>query len=214
MGCGRPTACSLNDSADDRPAEVFRKGIPQREHRPTGTEPQVRVFRIGVPRTVPVKGAIPTNPGPARALLVESVACPAIRKVRAECLTAWAQLRKALVAERRPGRPVPPMAGTAAIGGCASAGHRHRGGPGPVLDDGILAGAAYRLLPARRPGLTSGVGPRTGPRPPARTTGCRGARPDWRAASSPCCRRRRTGPGPAAGGSLRRPTAAASAAEW
>jgi hypothetical protein len=49
----------------------------------------------------------------ARALVVESVACPAIRKVRAECLTAWAQLMEALVAERRPDRPVPPMAGTA-----------------------------------------------------------------------------------------------------
>jgi hypothetical protein len=42
-----------------------------------------------------------TNPGPARALVVESVACPAIRKVRAEYLTAWA-----------PPRP----SGTAAIG--------------------------------------------------------------------------------------------------
>lgn len=43
----------------------------------------------------------------------------AIRKVRAGCLTAWAQLMvapAALVAERRPDRPVPPMAGTAAIG--------------------------------------------------------------------------------------------------
>ena len=29
------------------------------------------------------------NPGPARALVIESVACPAIRKVRAECLAAW-----------------------------------------------------------------------------------------------------------------------------
>ncbi|MDH6127002.1 hypothetical protein [Kitasatospora sp. GP82] len=47
--------------------------------------------------------------------MVESVACPAIRKGRAECLTAWAQLMEALVAERCPDRPVPPMAGTAAI---------------------------------------------------------------------------------------------------
>ncbi|MFV5993759.1 hypothetical protein ACNPQM_15240 [Streptomyces sp. NPDC056231] len=39
-----------------------------------------------------------------------------IRKVRAECLTAWAQLMEALVAERRPDRPVPLVAGTAAIG--------------------------------------------------------------------------------------------------
>jgi hypothetical protein len=29
---------------------------------------------------------------------------------------AWAQLMEALVAERRPGRPVPPMTGTAAVG--------------------------------------------------------------------------------------------------
>ncbi|MGW3661498.1 hypothetical protein ACWD6R_40485 [Streptomyces sp. NPDC005151] len=49
-------------------------------------------------------------------LVAESVACPAIRKVRAGCLTAWAQLMAALVAERRPDRPAPPMAGTAAIG--------------------------------------------------------------------------------------------------
>jgi hypothetical protein len=47
------------------------------------------------------------NPGPARALVVASVGCPAIRKIRAECLTAWAQLMEALVAERRPDRPVP-----------------------------------------------------------------------------------------------------------
>lgn len=31
-------------------------------------------------------------------------------------------------------------------GGCASAGHRHRGGPGPALDERRAAGAAYRLL--------------------------------------------------------------------
>ncbi|MFG2025213.1 hypothetical protein [Streptomyces sp. NPDC048825] len=56
------------------------------------------------------------NTGPARALVVESVACPAIRTVRVECLTASSQLMAALAAERRPDRPVPPMAGTAAIG--------------------------------------------------------------------------------------------------
>jgi len=39
--------------------------------------------------------------------MVESVACPAIRKVLAEFLTAWAQLTEALVAERRPHRQVP-----------------------------------------------------------------------------------------------------------
>ncbi|WP_433259162.1 hypothetical protein ACQPYK_23450 [Streptosporangium sp. CA-135522] len=55
------------------------------------------------------------NPGPAQALVVESVACPAIRKVRAECITAWAQLMEALVAERRPDRPVPPRSGRLCI---------------------------------------------------------------------------------------------------
>ncbi|MFK4593636.1 hypothetical protein RKD30_000303 [Streptomyces pristinaespiralis] len=72
---------------------------------------------------------------------------------------------------------------------------------------------AYRPRLTEGTGLTSGVGRRTGTRPPARTTGCRCALPDWRATSSPCCRRRRTVPGPAAGGSLRRPTAARTAAE-
>ncbi len=43
---------------------------------------------------------------------------PAQRSARygAEFLTAWAQLTEALVAERRPDRPVLPMAGTAAMG--------------------------------------------------------------------------------------------------
>ncbi|MFB7007423.1 MULTISPECIES: hypothetical protein [unclassified Streptomyces] len=48
--------------------------------------------------------------------MAESLACPAIRKVRAGCLTAWAQLMEVLVAERRPDPPVPSMAGPAAIG--------------------------------------------------------------------------------------------------
>ena len=70
------------------------------------------------------------NPGPARALVVESVVCPAIHKVRAECLTAWAQLM-----EGAGGRAPPRPAGTADgryrrdRGGCASAGHCHRGCP-------------------------------------------------------------------------------------
>ena len=51
------------------------------------------------------------KPRPGRALVVESVACPAIRRVRVERLAAWTQLTEALVAERRPDRPVPPMAG-------------------------------------------------------------------------------------------------------
>src|SRR5437773_3457323 len=56
------------------------------------------------------------HPGPAQTLVVEWVGCPAIGKVRAEFLTAWAQLMEALVAERRPDRPVAPIAGTAAVG--------------------------------------------------------------------------------------------------
>lgn len=54
---------------------------------------------------------------------------------------------QALVAERRPDRPVPPMAGTAAIGAVVHL-------PGAVIEEGrdrssmsgILAGTAYRLL--------------------------------------------------------------------
>ena len=76
------------------------------------------------------------------------------------------------------------------------AGHRHRGGPGPVLDERRPGRPAYVCCwPDGGRGLTSGAGRRTGPRRPPRTTGCRRARPDWRAASSPWSRRRRTGPG-------------------
>ena len=81
--------------------------------------------------------------------MVESVACPAIRKIRAECLTAWAQLMEALVAERRPDRPVPPMAGTAAVGAVV-----HllttaiEEGRDLFSMSGILADSSYRLLPA------------------------------------------------------------------
>ncbi|WP_328756076.1 hypothetical protein [Streptomyces sp. NBC_00271] len=86
-------------------------------------------------------------PGPALALVVESVACPAIRKVTGECLTAWAQLMEALVAERRPDRPVPPMGGTVAIGAIVYL-------PATAIEEdrdvssmsGILAGTTYRLL--------------------------------------------------------------------
>jgi hypothetical protein len=56
---------------------------------------------------------------------------------------------QALVADRRPDRPVQPMSDTGLIGcGRACAGHRHRGGLGPVLMSGTLADTAYRLLPA------------------------------------------------------------------
>ncbi|MFJ7494522.1 hypothetical protein ACIQZB_25600 [Streptomyces sp. NPDC097727] len=60
-----------------------------------------------------------------------------------------AQLMKALVAGRRPDRPVPPMAGTSAIGAVvhlpASA---IKEGRDLSSMSGILAGTAYRLLPA------------------------------------------------------------------
>ncbi len=58
-----------------------------------------------------------------------------------------AQLMEALVAERRPDRPVPPMAGTAAIGAVvhllATAIEEGRD-LSPI--SGILAGTAYCLL--------------------------------------------------------------------
>ncbi|MER5548971.1 hypothetical protein [Streptomyces sp. NPDC002589] len=65
------------------------------------------------------------------------------------CLTAWAQLMEALVAERRPDRPVPPMAGTAAIGAVVQL-------PANAIEEGrhlssmsgLLAGTGYPLLPA------------------------------------------------------------------
>lgn len=60
---------------------------------------------------------------------------------------------------------------------------RGKGRKGSLLDERPLANNTYRLPPAWWPGLTSGAGRRTGPRPPPRTTGCRCARPDWRAAS-------------------------------
>lgn len=70
-------------------------------------------------------------PTPARVLVVEPVACPAIHEVAAECVTARAQLIKTLVAEHCPHRPVPPMAGTAAIGAVVRLpATAHRGGPG------------------------------------------------------------------------------------
>jgi hypothetical protein len=80
--------------------------------------------------------------------VVESVACPAIRKVGAECLTAWAQLMEALVAERRPDRPVPPMAGTAAIGAVVHLPAAAEEGRDLSSMSGVLADTAYRLLPA------------------------------------------------------------------
>ncbi|MER6177490.1 hypothetical protein [Streptosporangium sp. NPDC001681] len=69
------------------------------------------------------------------------------RKVRAECLTAWTQLMEALVAGRRPDRPVPPMAGTAAIGAVVHllATAIQEGRDLSSMSD-ILAGIAYRLL--------------------------------------------------------------------
>lgn len=109
-------------------------------------------------------------------------------------LTAWGTGRRVLTApttERRPGRGDTALSSTPTTGAIAH----------------------LRPPPPRRPAPTSSAARRTDPRPPARTTVYRCARPDSRAASSPWCRRRRTGPGPAAGGSPRRPTAAGTAAE-
>jgi hypothetical protein len=56
---------------------------------------------------------------------------------------------EALVAERRPDRPVPPMAGTAAIGAVVRLpAAAIEEGRGLSSMSGILAGTACRLLPA------------------------------------------------------------------
>ncbi|HEY9525239.1 MAG TPA: hypothetical protein VIR33_18515 [Thermopolyspora sp.] len=69
-------------------------------------------------------------------------------KVWAECVTALAQLMEALVAERRPDRPVPPMAGTAAIGAVVRLlAVAIEEGRDLSSMSGIPADAAYRLLP-------------------------------------------------------------------
>jgi hypothetical protein len=53
------------------------------------------------------------------------------------------------VAERRPDRPVPPMAGTAAVGvGVHLLATAIREGRDLSLMSGILADSSYRLLPA------------------------------------------------------------------
>ncbi len=59
-----------------------------------------------------------------------------------------AQLMKALVAERRPDRPVPPLAGTAAIGAVVHllATVIEEGRDLSSMSSGILADTAYRLL--------------------------------------------------------------------
>ncbi|MEV5383578.1 hypothetical protein [Streptomyces sp. NPDC052721] len=83
------------------------------------------------------------------ALVAESAACPAIRKVRVECLTAWAQLMESPVAERRPDRPVPSVAATAAIGAVVRLpAAAIEEGRDPSSMSGILADSAYRLPPA------------------------------------------------------------------
>ena len=94
------------------------------------------------------------NPGPARALIVESAACPAIRTARSRGLASWAQLLETLALERRPDEPVPAMAGTAAIGavvhllGTAIEEDRDLAG----MSD-ILADSAYRLLTRAGPAI-------------------------------------------------------------
>ncbi|SFQ69878.1 hypothetical protein SAMN05421810_11390 [Amycolatopsis arida] len=56
---------------------------------------------------------------------------------------------EALVAERRPDRPVPPMAGTAAVGAVVHllATALEEGRDLPSMS-GVLADSSYRLLPA------------------------------------------------------------------
>ncbi|MFE7978362.1 hypothetical protein [Streptomyces shenzhenensis] len=59
------------------------------------------------------------------------------------------QLTEALVAERLPDRPVPPMAGTAATGAVVHLpATAIEEGRDPSSMSGILTGSAYRLLPA------------------------------------------------------------------
>lgn len=74
-------------------------------------------------------------------------------------LRGWVRLRAAPVAGRRPDRPVPPMAGNAAIGAVVRR-------PATAVEEGrylssmsgMPADISYRPLPAGRPGLTSGAG--------------------------------------------------------
>ncbi|MFI7135902.1 hypothetical protein ACIBQ1_60375 [Nonomuraea sp. NPDC050153] len=73
--------------------------------------------------------------------MVGSVACPAIGKVRAECLT-WARLMEAVVAGRRPDRPVGTVVHLLATA--------IEEGRGLSSMSGVPAGAAYRLLLAWR----------------------------------------------------------------
>jgi hypothetical protein len=89
---------------------------------------------------------------------------------------------------------------------------RYRGGCASAR---ILAGTDHDLLglAAGQTAASSDAGRRIGRHPPPRTAGRPCARPCWRTASSPGSRRHRTGPVPAAGRSLRRPTAAGHAAE-
>jgi hypothetical protein len=55
---------------------------------------------------------------------------------------------EALGAERRPDRPVPPMARTAAIGAVVRLPLTVIEGQVPVLDERSPAGNSYRVLPA------------------------------------------------------------------
>ena len=67
--------------------------------------------------------------------------------MRAECLAAWTQLMEALVAEGRPDRTVPPIAGTAAIGAVVHLlATAIEEGRDLSSMSGILADTAYLLL--------------------------------------------------------------------
>jgi uncharacterized metal-binding protein len=60
-----------------------------------------------------------------------------------------AQLMEALVSRHRPDRPVPPMAGTAAVGAVVHLlATAIEEGRDLSSMSGILAGSSYRLLPA------------------------------------------------------------------
>jgi hypothetical protein len=63
------------------------------------------------------------------------------------CVAGWTQLMEGLVAECRPDRPVPPMAGTAAIGAVVHLlATAIEEGRDPSSMSGTLAGTACRLL--------------------------------------------------------------------
>ncbi|WP_067798364.1 hypothetical protein [Actinomadura formosensis] len=81
------------------------------------------------------------------ALGSQTAACPVIRKVRAECLTAWARLMEVLVAGRRPARPIGAVVHLPATA--------IEEGRDLSSMSGVLADTAYRLLPAWQRGWSA-----------------------------------------------------------